>query len=110
MTKYIFLTITIIYTAGILWFSFFPDHSVPSAVFSWGKVVRNFLHIPAYTGLAGLLALTAIGFRVVKKDHLPLDVALWSFCVATLFGVLNEFIQATVPGRYFSVADMLRNA
>ena len=32
------------------------------------------------------------------------------FILATLYGVLNEFVQAGVPGRFFSIEDMLRNA
>jgi hypothetical protein len=32
------------------------------------------------------------------------------FTLVVLFGILNEFVQATTPGREFSVADMLRNA
>jgi len=37
-------------------------------------------------------------------------MGLETWIAVTLFGVLNEFIQLHVPGRFFSIGDMINNA
>lgn len=130
--KKIFLIITIIYAAGILWFSLQPDYPKPGPPNYFMQELRNFLHVPAYAGLAVLMMLTIQGSRIKDqglrgKDKIgeitltrifnyssliqhPLSVSFFVFVIAVLYGVLNEFIQAHVPGRFYSVSDMVHNA
>ncbi|HSV43383.1 MAG TPA: VanZ family protein [Candidatus Bathyarchaeia archaeon] len=124
---------TIVYSGGILWFSFQPGEEV---AWSWMGALGDLLHIPAYFGLAWLMMLSYVGYgerrtdngerkrrdegRITEKRKDPMrsfDLAVLRtppsvliFLTATVYGVINEFIQAGVPGRFFSVGDMLRNA
>ena len=65
------------------------------------QAVFNFLHIPAY----GLL------FYLILRSFSSAGVGayLFSFTIAVLFGVINEYLQSFVPGRYASVTDALLN-
>ena len=146
--NYKFLLLTLIYAAGIMWFSFQPDYSTEAQASGLRQMVMNFLHIPAYAGLAGLMVLTfgvwkiedrveKIEDRAEKREDrkekmedrhekvenrlsgLDFKVFLSSifyspfsliFLIATGYGIVNEFIQAGVPGRSFSIGDMVRNA
>lgn len=137
MTKRNFyLSVLVVYAAGILCFSLLPDHSGAEPENLLRQMVFNFLHIPAYAGLAVLMILSflkplenggsvAVGFCRDRRPRrsvisgvpgghalhpLRRNVGILVFTAATLFGVLNEFIQAHVPGRFFSIGDMINNA
>ena len=64
----------------------------------------SLLHIPAYTGLTILLILSFRDPLIRFKKALAI-----SFVIAVVFGVINEFIQAGIPGRTYSVIDMINN-
>ncbi len=101
-------SLLIIYAWGILFVSL-----QPAAAFGHGsaiaQTVQNLLHIPAYAGLAVLLTVTAEAFcDVLKRAFWPTVLAV--FTLTTVYGVMNEYVQASVPGRSFSGEDMLRNA
>lgn len=126
MHPFSWLFLTILYMTGIVYCSLRPAH----AFHFWflNADILNFLHIPAYAGLEFFLFFTLRNFLIsLTGGHLPqtckqivfdtpqLTIIAYkflflSFLIAVLFGVLNEFIQAHVPGRDFSVADMVRNA
>ncbi len=78
--------------------------------FSKRGVVLNFLHIPAYSVLAFFLIQTLHGHALSWKTGGERCVLFLVFGLAVSFGILNEFVQASVPGREFSLGDMLRNA
>lgn len=151
---YTWFSVTIIYSGGILWFSFQPGEEM---AWTWMASLGDLLHIPAYFGLAWLMML-AFGERRTENGERKSGIREWGignreagnpesristipspdslvpfspghkvgwildfsvlrtppsvliFLTATVYGVINEFIQAGVPGRFFSVGDMLRNA
>jgi len=104
-----FLLCTIVYAGGILWFSLQPDLSGASHN-PWGEIVRNFLHIPAYAGLAGLLMLTSgeLWEGIVRRKFKK--VAVYVFVISVVYGLFNELVQFNVLGRVMSTMDMFSNA
>jgi hypothetical protein len=66
--------------------------------------IQNLLHIPLYGGLAWLWC-WAGGAWTDRKAYLILT----SVTIASLFGVLDEWHQLGVPGRYFSFTDIALN-
>ena len=62
----------------------------------------DFAHLPIY------FLLTLLIIFGVNSFELRFQIAV--FLIAAGFGVLNEYIQVHVPGRSFSVSDMLVNA
>ncbi|WP_443081429.1 VanZ family protein [Thiohalorhabdus sp.] len=76
-----------------------------AASFAWvPPTVQNGLHLPAY-GLLGWL-----WFRGLLR-HLPLGAALAAGISLTVgYGILDEWHQAFVPGRFPSATDGLANA
>ena len=66
--------------------------------------IQNFLHIPVYALLAilwfRLFDLYQIDQR--KSSYLVLMIAIG-------FGIINEWIQFFIPGRYLSATDMIFN-
>ncbi len=150
MFKYKYFFLTILYASGIMWSSLQPDYPDPAGISNvWREEFMNFLHVPAYAGLAALLVLTfggrrtsacrtgrdrewimengkqetkseCLGFKILTFPlsvfRIPYSVlrtqfsVILSFFLATAYGVLNEFVQAQVPGRFYSYEDMLRNA
>ncbi|MFP4473264.1 MAG: VanZ family protein, partial [Candidatus Omnitrophota bacterium] len=109
---YIFLTTTLIYALGILWASIQPETLplIPDVIYTLGDAFRNFLHIPAYFGLAALLFTTMKHYKGRAGGLIPDHIARWSFWIPVCYGIINEFVQSHVPGRTFSIGDMLRNA
>ena len=99
----LWFTATVIYMSGILWCSTWPGSDKQSGHYSVAvENFKNFLHFPAYGGLAWLWIKTfnSVGFRALAL----------SFLIAVSWGVLNEFVQSHTPNRYFSVEDMMVNA
>ena len=95
--------LTAVYTLGILLFSTMPGADKISGHYSVAmENFKNFLHFPAYGGLAWLWLKT---FNSVKPKTLAL-----AFFIAASWGIFNEFVQAHTPNRYFSYEDMLVNA
>jgi len=64
------------------------------------QILNNMLHIPAY----GLLT-----YLLIKSFSKLKYVYIVSFLFAVGFGVLNEYVQSFVPGRYTSGFDVLLN-
>ncbi len=66
--------------------------------------VANFLHIPAYAGMAGLLLISLRSLNI--KD----DKAILATIVVSFFhGTFMEIGQAMIPGRCASISDGLLN-
>lgn len=91
--------ITIIYMSLIVYSSLQPDVNKHSSQLF--RDIHNFLHIPAYALLTYFLLKC---FAKTSSKSL-----IFAFSIAFLFGVINELIQAYVPGRTASVSDALFN-
>ncbi|MDY7037610.1 MAG: VanZ family protein [Thermodesulfobacteriota bacterium] len=67
-------------------------------------LIQNSLHIPVYAILAvlWLQLLSNHGLAGIKRFWIV-------FLFSAGFGIMNEFIQLTIPGRYPSLIDMLFN-
>jgi VanZ family protein len=66
--------------------------------------LQNLLHIPMFSVLA-ILWLQALQLHAISvRKKLTL-----AFLLSSLIGVLNEFIQIAVPGRYPSSLDVIFN-
>lgn len=109
--------LTLLYMLAILWSSTVPGSSHPTEGFSKRGFMMNLLHIPAYSILTYFLLRAAFAVRLRTQGSgpcIPLGsafvISAVVFAAAVCFGVLNEFVQAHVPGREFSIGDMLRNA
>lgn len=80
-----------------------PSSGLPA----WGPLglvrIDKWLHALAYAGLAGTLAVALAPGRKVWT------VAVVAVLLATGYGVGIEFVQAPLPERYFSLADMAAN-
>jgi len=63
-------------------------------------IVQNMLHIPLFGGLAASWYLGLSGFASCRKRRTTI-----AFVCTTLYAMLDELHQATVPGRYASVSD-----
>ena len=96
------ILLTIVYMSGILFMSLQPGADLKSPHSVIIEYVKNFLHFPVYGGLGFLL------MRSFSSAEWPAQ--LYSFLIAVGFGILNEFVQAVVPYRYYSVDDMIVNA
>ncbi|MEW5895317.1 MAG: hypothetical protein AB1650_06140 [Candidatus Omnitrophota bacterium] len=109
------LLLTILYSSLILASSLIGDSSSAETEAGLRAAIFNFLHIPAYTVLTVLLVVTfkaprIPGSPVLQKKPLPEHggagalghwvIFAFAFTLAVSFGVLNEFIQAGVPGRF----------
>ncbi len=110
--------VSFLYMLVILWSSMVSSGSSPTEGFSTRGCVMNFLHIPAYSLLAYFFLRTAFSVCAASTpgsgDFIPgrttFIISALVFTAAVCFGVFNEFVQAHVPGREFSIGDMLRNA
>ena len=100
---------SLLYITGILCSSLQQGSPESTSILS---AVFNFLHIPAYSGLTFLLFGTLYTYAAHHKMMVPNYRLLYlsSFIIAVIYGVLNEFVQANIPGRTFGVDDMARNA
>lgn len=65
----------------------------------------SLLHVVAYAGLALALAYATVEFADRSLRRLALVVLL-----AVGYGIAVELLQAPLPDRYYSLADMLANA
>lgn len=71
-----------------------------------GRVPDWLTHGAAYLVLAGLLCRALAG----GLKPLPAATAAVAACLATAYGVTDEYHQSFVPGRDASVADILKDA
>lgn len=95
----------LLYTAGIFWLSSIPDQGAANDTLNplaWiSPDVQNFLHLPAYGGLA-FLWFWALRHWVAESGYKYL-LAL----ILTLgYGLLDEWHQTFVPGRHGSLTDV----
>ena len=66
--------------------------------------LQNLLHIPVYALLAFLW------FKSFSHSKYSIKIiVLLSFLIALAYGIVNEFYQLLIPGRYFSLSDILFN-
>ena len=100
------LKLTLAYMAVLFVASSLP--STPDTVLVWDPfalldpVIQNFLHLPAY----GLLALLWIKTLDESGVQAPFNMVA-AVAIASAFGMITEFSQVWVPGRYPSVLDWL---
>ena len=103
INRYGWLILTLTYMSGILWFSTMPGSDKHSGHYSVSmEYFKNFLHFPAYGGLAFLLMKSLNSIRT--------QALVTSFVIASSWGIFNEFVQAHTPRRFFSIDDMIVNA
>ncbi len=103
------LIVPLLYMAALFGLSSVPgvipeDAPVPYQIFNWvPPAVQNLLHIPVYAGLAFLWrwALAAL-LR-------PVPATVAAFLITVAYGVLDEWHQSFVPGRFASLTDVLFN-
>ena len=76
------------------------------AVFYWiSPTLQNALHVPAYAALAG-----AWCWALRAWLHGTTAVAMVAGGISVGYGVLDEWHQSFVPGRYASMTDVLLDA
>lgn len=88
--------------AAILYSSTQTSPKVAGVNQSFVDHVLDFAHFPVYSFLTLLLFLAFRSFKFRFQMII--------FLMATFFGIFNEFVQLHVPGRSFSVKDMVVNA
>jgi hypothetical protein len=97
------------YTAVILALSSVPgivpdDAPLPYQVIAWvPPQVQNLLHIPLYGGLSFIWCWYLVPRT---RPNLALSLAL---LITIVTGVVDEWYQSFVPGRYGSLTDMVLN-
>ncbi len=91
----------ILYMLLLLLLSLIPaDESLPVLfVADLRPEWQNLMHIPAYLFLA-LIWLECSGSPAASAV----------FFYACGYGIINEFLQILIPGRFFSLSDMLLNS
>lgn len=92
----------IAYMIGILVFASVPDsQDCANSWFSLNAIVNNFLHVPAY----GILMF--LWFRALRQKFLSKHRCLfYAVGITMAFGILQEFVQSFVCGRFVSLADI----
>lgn len=96
--------------AGIYWLSSIPGEVDPaspllSGIILWTPpAIQNLAHIPLF-GVLAWLWYRSLG-AWIKNGRLLSSSA---FLLATGFGILDEWHQLTVPGRYASFTDIALN-
>jgi len=105
------LLLTLCYMAGIYWLSSIPGETDPestllSNIILWTPpAIQNLAHIPLF-GFLALLWYRSLS-SWMKNGRL---LYFSAFLLATGFGILDEWHQLYVPGRYASLTDMALNA
>jgi VanZ like family. len=97
----------LIFMAAIFLCSSIPmDHQIQRFEFIMGidPALQNILHIPAF----GIL--TFLWIKSLIKLHISKEKAVFVAVLVTfLYGIADEFHQYFVPGRFFSLQDMVFN-
>ena len=105
------LLLTLGYMAGIYYLSSIPGEADPqnallSGIILWTPpALQNLVHIPLFGVLAWLWYRTLGAW--IKNSRLLFMLA---FMLTTGFGILDEWHQLYVPGRYASITDTALNA
>lgn len=93
--------------AMLYWLSSLPGAPLPEdpaayAVFHWiPPSVQNILHVPSYAVLAW-----AWRWALAAWLRHNVAIAVSAFAVAALYGLIDEWHQSFVPGRYASLTDV----
>jgi VanZ family protein len=93
--------------AGLYWTSSIPGTPSPAdpavyVVFHWvAPSVQNALHVPAYAVLAGAWRWALNAWMRARGMR-----NFGGLSVTTAYGVLDEWHQSFVPGRYASLTDV----
>jgi VanZ family protein len=98
---YIFMVAAGFFMGVICWSSTRPSPHVEGISQNFIDHLLNFAHLPVYSILTILILLGCNSFE--------LRFRIFAFLLAASCGILNEYIQLNVPGRSFSVSDMLVN-
>ena len=94
--------------AVLYWFSSLPGNPLPEDAALYGlfwwmpSSVQNALHVPAYAALT-LAWRWALGAWLRS----PITCALGACAIASVCGVLDEWHQSFVPGRFASLPDVM---
>jgi VanZ family protein len=94
--------------AVLYWLSSLPGNPLPedaahNSLFQWmTPAVQNALHVPAYAALT-LAWRWALGAWMRS----PVSCALVACAIASVCGVLDEWHQSFVPGRFASATDVV---
>ena len=93
------LGITLLYMAYVTYLSTLPGDTVSK----WGlrELLTNLMHVPMYSALAFFVLKTLGKFSV--------STGIIAFMVSVSYGILNEYLQAQIPSRTFSIGDMFLN-
>ena len=106
--KRIHVVLPLLFMAVLYWLSSLPGTPLPDdpalyGLFFWvPPLVQNALHVPAYAALT-------LGLRWALRAWLraPSASALGACAIASACGVLDEWHQSFVPGRYASLTDVV---
>ena len=80
------------------------DLLVPTLLAWVPPSLQNTLHVPVYALLAMLIG------RALRLWTLPVTIAgILALAAATTFGILDEWHQLSVPGRFATATDVLLN-
>jgi len=103
----LFIIITIVYIGLLFFLSSIPSNPcIHTSLIK--RILHNFLHIPAYGGLALLFLLTFNSYTHSRSSFR--HPFIFAGSCAFIFGVLDEFHQSFVPGRIVSLGDILLDA
>ena len=93
------LGITLLYMAYVTYLSTLPGDTVSK----WGlqELLTNLMHVPMYSALAFFVLKTLGKFSV--------STGIIAFMVSVSYGIFNEYLQAQIPSRTFSIGDMFLN-
>jgi len=87
---------------GILGFASVPDtQEYANGCFSLNAIVNNFLYVPAY-GILMFLWFKALRQKFYSKHR----CLFYAVGLTMAFGILQEFVQSFVRGRFVSIADI----
>jgi VanZ family protein len=92
----------IIYWIILLIATSIPTDDFPRILLSVGDKIKHFI---AYAILAGYLTLA---FAVQERvKWLSKNIVIYAIIVASLYGIIDEFHQSFIPGRFFEMYDWL---
>jgi len=102
---------TLGYMGAIYWLSSLPGDGDPAqdslaGFIAWTPpALQNLLHMPLFGLLAWLWWRSLRGW--VERSR---ELLLTAFLLTVCYGILDEWHQYYIPGRYASLTDMLLNA
>lgn len=89
----------VLYASLIFYISSIPSSKIPPFV-----IDMSIIHIPEYFILSYLI------FRALSKEKITgWHAFALAILISTLYGITDEAHQVFVPGRYFSIFDMIFN-